>query len=373
MTSSLITVLGLIGLLGAVWFMVPAMARPQLPFGVRVPPDRIGDPAVSVARAGYQRRLVILVAAGAAVAPVVAVIAEASTVSATVVPAVGIIGAFNYWLAHRAVRRAKRDGDWYAGARQAVTADTSLRTDPPRPQWWWMVPGVLVVAATAVIGGLVYPDLPATLPSIDQMGDDAPSRTDTTFFAAFAPVFAQVALTALTPLMVVAMRRSRPELDASAPAASARRWRTYLTGATTMVLIGAVAGNVTLMLVAVRLWELAGESVWVSVLTYLPLIVAAAAFIGFEIRVGHAGHRIRLKPGDGGESSGRVQRDDDRHWYLGGFVYVNRRDTAIMVHMRAVPLSWTLNLGHPVSWLLLAVTAVVILLAATGVIDWQTT
>jgi uncharacterized membrane protein len=62
-----------------------------------------------------------------------------------------------------------------------------------------------------------------------------------------------------------------------------------------------------------------------------------------------------------------VQRDDDRHWYLGGLVYGNRSDPALLVHRR-VGMGWTLNLGHPVGWAVLVCLAVLALLAVTGVI-----
>ena len=50
MTLPLITLLVAIALVTAVWRSVPALARPSLPFGVAVPPDRVADPAIARAR-----------------------------------------------------------------------------------------------------------------------------------------------------------------------------------------------------------------------------------------------------------------------------------------------------------------------------------
>ncbi|WP_212909901.1 DUF5808 domain-containing protein [Streptomyces sp. TS71-3] len=66
-----------------------------------------------------------------------------------------------------------------------------------------------------------------------------------------------------------------------------------------------------------------------------------------------------------------MQRDDDRHWHVAGMVYVRRGDPAVLVHRRA-GMYWTLNLGHPVSWLILAVVVLVAVLTGLGVIDLPT-
>jgi uncharacterized membrane protein len=56
--------------------------------------------------------------------------------------------------------------------------------------------------------------------------------------------------------------------------------------------------------------------------------------------------------------------DDDRHW-LAGTIYYNRDDPRLLVPKRlGLGLGHTLNLGHPVSWLILAVPFVIALLTA---------
>lgn len=49
-------------------------------------------------------------------------------------------------------------------------------------------------------------------------------------------------------------------------------------------------------------------------------------------------------------------------------VYANRGDPALLVHRRS-GVAWTLNLGHPISWALLAALAVFAALAGSGVIE----
>ncbi|PZG54438.1 hypothetical protein C1I98_04065 [Spongiactinospora gelatinilytica] len=89
--------------------------------------------------------------------------------------------------------------------------------------------------------------------------------------------------------------------------------------------------------------------------------------------MGQAGHRLPALPGEEQDDSGVAQRDDDRHWFLAGAVYINRRDSALLVHARLGSSSWTLNLGHPLAWLLLGVLAITLIvlagLALAGVVD----
>jgi uncharacterized membrane protein len=357
-TLPLITLLLTTALVTAVWRALPALARPALPFGVAVPPDRIGDPAISRARGAFGRAVL---AAGAAVTlaaiPLVLFI-DADSVVAGAVTALVLADTAAYLVAGRRVRAAKRDGAWYAGAKQAVTADLGFRADPVRVPWRWTSPAVVITVATAAVGLARAGSLPDTLPGLDGLTLDGGPRVPTGFWTAWGPVLAQVAITLAVPLLLAAIVRARPEIDAARPADSARRFRIYLRGLANLILLTAACANLTLLGVALRLWELVPASIPITVAIVAPLLAAAAASVLFELRVGAGGHRL---PGGAAEETGLVQRDDDRHWHLGGFVYVNRNDPAVLVHQRAGGSQWTINFGHPVGWGIGAVLAVTVL------------
>ncbi|WP_329080723.1 DUF1648 domain-containing protein [Streptosporangium sp. NBC_01469] len=351
----------------AAWAM-PALARPSLPFGVRVPPHRTTDQAIIEQRRIYTRRVLGLGALGL-LASVPLILIRGPEPMLILIPAVLVVAdAVAYYLAHREVRAAKSRGNWYAGSRQGTIADTTLRTDPVRVPWAWLAPAVLVLIATAAVGITRYGELPATLPAQRGMGVDTAHRMSTTWPAAFAPVLVQAALTLLMPLLAAGLTRARPELDAARPAGSARRYRAYLTGVVRLIMSTTACANLTALVIALQLWEILPPSVIVTVVTYLPLGLALAAWIVFEFRVGQAGHRLPAEPGEEAEDSTLVQRDDDRYWRLGGFVYANRTDPALFVHQRAGGANWTMNLGHPITWAVLATLLVIALLSATGIV-----
>ncbi|SDD80135.1 hypothetical protein SAMN05216270_107281 [Glycomyces harbinensis] len=63
-------------------------------------------------------------------------------------------------------------------------------------------------------------------------------------------------------------------------------------------------------------------------------------------------------------------RDTDRHWHLGGLVYANRDDPAVLVHQRVGGSQWTVNLGHPIGRITGALLAALLLAAlAAAVLD----
>ncbi len=168
------------------------------------------------------------------------------------------------------------------------------------------------------------------------------------------------------PVLVVL--RARPDLDAARPTGSARRYRVYLRGIAALSLLSAACLNLGLLISALLLWEVIPPTIAWQAATCLPLAAMVAGWLVWETKVGQAGHRLAALPGEDQEDSGVAQRDDDRHWFLAGTVYANRRDPALLLHAR-LGSSWTINLGHPVAWLLIAALAGFVLLALLGVID----
>lgn len=370
MTLPLITLLLTVALVTAVFRSAPALARPGIPFGTAVPPDRLADPAILQARNRFARTVLACGALTAALAVPAAFLLDPEAVTAAAVTALVLADTAAYTLAGRRVRAAKTDGDWYAGTAQAVTADLSFRADPVRVPWRWTIPAVLVLAATAAIGAARAGSLPATLPGLGGLTLDGGPRVPATFLAAANPVLTQAALTLAVPLLLAAILKSRPEIDAARPADSARRYRVYLRSLANLLLFTAACVNLTLLGVALRLWEILPPSPAATIAIFMPFAAAAAAAVAFEVRVGVGGHRL---PGGEPEDTGLVQRDDDRHWHLGGFVYANRDDPAVLVHQRAGGHQWTVNLGHPVGWstaaLLVLIAAAAAGAAALGIVD----
>jgi uncharacterized membrane protein len=145
-------------LFGVLLCVTPAITRPTVQFGVRVPGERAGATVIRRERRAYYGRT--------------AAIAVGCTVAAVLLQGYGSwwltrvilllevaadLGCF--WIARKKITAAKNAGDWFAGLRQTVVADTGWRTDPPRFPVRWLVPAL----AWLIIAGIVAAPVGLTL------------------------------------------------------------------------------------------------------------------------------------------------------------------------------------------------------------------
>ncbi len=371
MTLLLAADVAAIALVTCAMLALPALSGATLAFGVRVSADRASDPAVLAERSAYARLAVL-----AATPATVVSISVTALISATGRPpavgvtatALGLVQLALYYRAHRRIRQIKLTGGWRSERRQGVTVDTTFRTDPVRPPWAWGLPALVILLVTAALGWSRLTEAPATLPLWRGLGIDPAVRVPASTGAVLEPVIFQLAAGLVILAMVYVVLRARPDLDAAKPKGSARRYRVYLRGVAVLSLASAACLNLSLLLSALLLWEIVPFVLFWRVTAYLPLAALLVSWLVWETRVGRAGHRLPALPGEEEEESGVVQRDDDRHWFLAGAVYANRSDPALLVPAR-LGSSWTLNIGHPATWLALAGALAVTALALAGGVD----
>jgi uncharacterized membrane protein len=331
----------LVPLFGVFLCVAPVVSRPTIQFGVRVPPERVVAPVIGRERHRYVwRSAVIAVVATAAV--FVTGAHAPSWLSRIIVVLLIATDAGLFWWAHRSVARVKSAEGWFAGRRQTVVTDTGWRSEQVRFPTAWLLPAVAIIGATAVVGVLRYPDLPAHL---DAGGG---RHLATTPASAFATLIGQLFVTGLWTVLLALVHRSRPDLDTGDPAASLRGYRQALVliGRAGLTLVACI--DLTLALTALRRWQIADLPMG------LALLPAALGLVGILAAVVHAG-RIRGRAGNPAAGS---DRDDDRFWKA-GLVYVNRDDPALMVNARFA-FGLTPNLGNPRVWLIIACAAVIL-------------
>lgn len=348
MTVTILVTILTIGFLGVLLLLLPRMASPAVPFGVRVPDEHVDAPAVREATRQYIRGVTVAVLVVLAlVVALIPVLPE--TVLITAAPFAALVAwAAPYVSARRTVQEAKRSEGWYEGVRQTVAADTSLRTSPPRYPWVWAVPAGVLLLVTTAVGVAVYPTLPDRIAT--HIGPDGPDRfADTTVWSAFGIVGVQALLTVLVLGLVAVGLRSRQDIVATAPASSADQYRRFLGAMARSVLALAAALNLTMLLVALMIWDVVPPSAGWQVASMAPALAATAVLVVVAVRTGQSGHRLRTAVPDGPTRPGTAHRDDDAHW-IGGLIYINRDDPALFVPKRFGGVGWTVNLGRPVAW-----------------------
>lgn len=317
-----------------------AFSPPAVPFGVRVPPERVTEPAIGRQRRNYRFGVAIVTMAAAGIT---LVLGSGALVAASVVL---VVVAFALWLRgqHIVATLKQRDG-WYVGRRQGAVADTSLRTNPVRYPRRWLLAPVIVIVVTAAAAIAAYSRLPGrVLIPVRHGGGTEYESVPTTIWVALVPVLVEVILTALIAGLVAVVLRARAMLDVTKPATSSSRYRGYL-GVMTRAMLGVAAlVNLTVLGVAVLIWTGDTSPARILAVSAAPGIIALIGAAYLLLRIGPSGDRV---PAENSieENTGFVPRDDDQHWRLGGMIYANRDDPAFLIPRR-LGIGWTLNLGN---------------------------
>lgn len=328
---------------GALMCSAPVVTRPTVQFGIRVPRERAGAPVIRRERRAYYWRTAAIGVCCAVVA--VTTRNYGSWWLSRIILLLELAAGLGCFLVSRWKIAAVKNADgWFAGLRQTVVADTSWRNDPPRFPVRWLIPALAVIAATAVVGALRYPGLPAHI--VTGPGRRAPKSVFSVMLVA-----GQLYLTALWSGLMLIIYRSRPDIEAADPAASTLRYRRFLAAFARALLTLVALIDVSLLLVALRGWQVYQPSGIGRALPALPITAGVLLLGTVALRAGQGGSRLNGNVRGLASSSG-TDRDDDRFWKAGLF-YVNRDDPAIVVGAR-FGVGWMANFGNPVALLLIA-------------------
>jgi uncharacterized membrane protein len=329
--------------LGALTCAAPAASRPTVQFGVRVPRERADAAVIRRERRAYYWRTAAIGACCTAAA--VALESYGSWWLPRIILLLELAADFGcFWAARRKITAVKNADNWFAGLRQTIVTDTSWRTNPVRFPVRWLIPALAVTAATAAIGALRYPGLPAHV--VTGSGHRVLKSA-----LIILVVAGQLYVTALCSGILLIVYRSRPDIEAADPAASMLRYRRFLAAFTRVLLTMVALVDTVLLLVALRDWQVYRLSGAGRILPGLPAAAGVLLLAAVALRLGQSGWRVNgnvrgLAPAIGGD------RDDDQFWKA-GLLYVNRDDPALVVSAR-FGAGWTLNFGNPAAWLIIA-------------------
>ncbi|MCC9307775.1 DUF5808 domain-containing protein [Kitasatospora sp. RB6PN24] len=345
------------------WLM-PSLTGRTVPFGVRTPPAHADAPVIDEQRRAY--RWCVGGIGGAVLAAELALLLvfPSTPLFAGASTAAAAVSATGYLRARRAILAVKHGEQWYAGLRQVVAVDTSLRTAPPRYPWRWAAPAVLVLALTAVLAAVEYPSMPDRLPIHYGSRGEADRLTDKSFGSAFAPVFIQLALTGLLLLVTWLALRSRAELDPARPAAGATRHRRFVVRTAGSVMLLGACVNSGILAAAWQTWH--GDLSFSALPVLAPIAAGLLVVVAIALRTGQGGRCLAPSDLEGtaveSADPGVVAPDDDRYWRGGGLFYVNRQDPSLFVSKR-FGIGWTVNFGNPrCLWLVAGLAAFVLVL-----------
>jgi uncharacterized membrane protein len=222
--------------------------------------------------------------------------------------------------------------------------------------WPVLVGPFIALAAVAVYLNHRWADIPARFP-IHWGLDGHPNGWSThTVAGVYGPLLtAAMTCLTLTALAYGVLHWSRP-IRPSGPAGEAEAgFRVTVAGiiVAAQYLLAAVFGWTAIL--SLRRIDSGPPVVWGILVPTLAFVVVAMALL---IRKGQGGTRIlRASPelAAGASKQPIGDRTEDRYWKA-GFLYVNSQDPAFIVEKR-FGIGYTLNLGHPGSWMIIAALA----------------
>jgi uncharacterized membrane protein len=357
--------------LGAIITFIPFLTRRTESFGVSIEEKHYDDPEIR-----GMRRTYTAATGGVSLAAVIASLAAAATLDTErhlgwLLPAaVGVMLAAHlvlYLRYHFRMRRIKEERGLVSPEMQQTVVETAFRREKRAYSMAWLIPHLLVAAATAIFIAANYDAFPDRI--VMQYGlDGTPTNVvDKSWMVVLFPVWMQLFMIVIFAVVNYGIAASKQQIDASNPRSSLRRnlifrrkWSAFILG--TGFLLTAMFGLFPVQ----QLYGLDMGVQLAAILSTVAIVLLWAVRLGFV--TGQGGSRIRLPDEPGGAPTGGVNRDDDRYWILGQFYY-NPDDPALFLEKR-FGIGWTMNFARPLAWVLLLapllLVAVIILLVELG-------
>ena len=321
-------------------------------FSVSVPTSVENDPAVR----RLKRRFSVVVFAAAAMFTVAAVAcgfagseskAMVFIISGSFVVPV-FVGGGMIIASRSRMMKMKQERGWTAEPRQSVAAigeDSTLAPKGISLKWnWAYVPIMMITAIIAVVG---YDAMPDMIPMhIDFAGNVTDVAQKTPMVVAF-PVLFEVFMAVCFVFSHWSALRSKPGITPEHPASSSWAYGLFLRAQTvTLLVCGLLLTAVIGILMELSFIGMASlQIVLIAVLALTVLVLVAT--VGVNLAFGQSGSKVFRM-----EESDNLLRNDDACWKL-GMIYVNGNDASIFVPKRS-GFGWTVNLGRPSAWALMA-------------------
>ena len=321
-------------------------------FSVSVPTSVENDPAVR----RLKRRFSVVVLAAAAMFTVAAVAcgfagseskAMVFIISGSFVVPV-FVGGGMIIASRSRMMKMKQERGWTAEPRQSVAAigeDSILAPKGISLKWnWAYVPIMVITAIIAVVG---YDAMPDMIPMhIDFAGNVTDVAQKTPMVVAF-PVLFEVFMAVCFVFSHWSALRSKPGITPEHPASSSWAYGLFLRAQTvTLLVCGLLLTAVIGILMELSFIGMASlQIVLIAVLALTVLVLVAT--VGVNLAFGQSGSKVFRM-----EESDNLLRNDDACWKL-DMIYVNGNDASIFVPKRS-GFGWTVNLGRPSAWALMA-------------------
>lgn len=344
---AVVTTLILVPVCGVIFALTPWVTPKGELFSVSVPTAAASDPEARALKRAYSMWMIVVSAALTGWTAYVLVAMQPNIAAPTTCAATVLLVLFGYFLMlhYRDKARAlKRARGWKVEGRKSAAMLGSAGIPKPVPLGWELL-NLLPIAASVLVAALGYDNAPDSIPIHMGMDGVVNGWAEKSVQTMLLPIAFQLAMAGTMTVAHAMILESKRPIDPRRPASSAFAYGAYVHA------WSACCVGIGLALNASGVVLEASQVGWVSLgvggttITAVSLAVLVPCVV-LALRYGQNGTRLLVRlPEDF-----TLCADDDDRWY-GGVFYANREDPAVVVPKR-FGIGWTLNLGRPVSWLI---------------------
>ncbi|TDQ36260.1 DUF1648 domain-containing protein [Aureibacillus halotolerans] len=335
--------------------MMPYLTRKTISFGISIPEEAFQEEEITGVRKRYIKwtgLTSILLILGMML--LVKDVTDADTgriIALSMLPLLFFIVAFWVYLkAHHKMKALKESKAWHAQQRQYATAHLTSAAERKAvySNAWFVIPA-LVAMLSFVLTFLNYNQMPNPLPMKYDFAGNVTVWEEKTYKIVYLLPIIQVYMIALFVFINSMIDRAKQQIDPAHRKRSLKQQQSFRAYWSLFLLITCVLiVGLFFFLQLTYLIEVPS-----TLITIVPIGISTVIIIGaivLSLITGQGGSRLRVPDSDQGIG---VQRDDDRYWKLGLF-YINRHDPALFLEKR-MGVGWTVNLGRPTVWIVLAI------------------
>ncbi len=342
---------------GALSAVVPWLMRRRECFAVTIPETAQRDPRIMAMKRRYAAVMMALtVVCTVLVAGVLLVLGEQGankhpvllTGAIVVGVTVPIAASFALMLHYRKqITALKHAQGWKAESAHAAAVIADIELPSAIPLWWNLLylPVIALTAGVAIVG---YPYMPDMIPMHSDFAGNVTDWAEKSPGVAAFPVLVQLFMAVVFVFSHWSITRSKAPISPDRPTASAYAYGVFARSQSIFLLASGLLISTVLGLVFdLSALDVIGMDVCIVIIlaAVAPVLIGAVAI---SVVYGQAGSRVfaRLEDKDG------LPADDDEHWKLGIF-YFNRDDASLFLPER-FGIGWTINLGRPAAWAVIA-------------------
>lgn len=345
--ATLITILPI----GLLMSAMPYLTRKTISFGVSIEERYYHDPEI--------RRMRSLYSLGAGTASVVALAVSlwatsalderqyAWVFSATLLGLLAVLWGL-YLVFHFRMREMKRSKGLLSAEVQQTVVETGFYHQKRAFSPAWLLPHLLVTAATAWICLYYYDQFPEQIVMQVDFRGNPTNVVDKSYATVLMPAGVQLFLVFIFGVVNYVIASSKQQLDAARPKQSLRQNLKFRRAWSGYLLLSSFLLVVSFAFIPLQML-LQFDPMHLSMVFLVATAVMLVGAMVLSLKMGQGGSRIPVE-GNGAEA-GRVNRDDDRYWKLGEF-YFNPDDPALFLEKR-FGIGWTINLARPMAWVIL--------------------